>query len=162
MPETDAEIGLIELVRRGGVYYNVAGNSPAEVLADAVATVPVPAGVDRGALLKALVEREGLMPTGVGLGIALPHPRTPIVSSAEHAFVSVCFLRQPVDWKALDGKPVETLFLIVSATTKHHLRAMSRISFLCQQESFQELLRSRASREQLIEAIGAAERTWNK
>lgn len=161
MAEIDADSELIDLVRRGGVYYNMTGDTPAEALADAVSTVPVPPGVDRAALLTALVEREGLMPTGVGFGIALPHPRTPIVSDPAQAFVSVCFLRQPIDWKALDGKPVGTLLLIASASTKQHLRTLSRISFLCRQSAFRKLLQARASREELISAIADAEKTWN-
>lgn len=162
MAETERESDLIDLVSRGGVYYNVSGNTPEEVLSDAVTTVPVPEGVDRNKLLKALVERESLMPTGIGFGIALPHPRTPILQDPEAAFVSVCFLRQPIDWKALDGKPVGTLILIVASSIKHHLRTLSRISFLCRQPAFRKLLQARASREELIQSIVEAEKTWSQ
>jgi PTS system nitrogen regulatory IIA component len=151
---------LIELVGRGGVYYNLSGSSPEAVLSDLVATVPVPAGVDRGRLLAAILERESLMPTGVGAGIALPHPRNPLVDDPERQFVAVGFLEKPIDWRALDGKPVGTLVLIVSASPKLHLSTLSRVSFLCQQPSFRSLLADRASREELVAAIAAAERGW--
>ncbi len=151
---------LIALVRRGGVYYNISGTAPNEVLADLVATVPLPASIDPEALLTALREREALMPTAVGNGIALPHPRSPIITDPQDQFISICFLSQGVDWKALDGKPVRTLILIVSASPKLHLRTLSRISFLCQQVSFRNLLERRASREEIIQAVTEAERAW--
>ncbi len=160
MKEMQTGSDLIELVRRGGVYYNLSGATPAEVLADMVATVPVPKDIKRETLLQAVLEREALMPTGVGEGIAIPHPRNPIIADPAKQFVSVCFLERPIDWQALDGKNVGTLILIVSASPKLHLGTLTKISFLCQQESFRKLLAERASREELVAAITAAERTW--
>lgn len=156
----NASSDLIELVRRGGVYYNLSGTTPAEILADMVATVPVPKEIPRETLLQAVLEREALMPTAVGDGIAIPHPRNPIFSDPAKQFVSVCFLQRPIDWQALDGKNVGTLILIVSASPKLHLGTLTKVSFLCQQDSFRKLLAERASREELISAITAAERTW--
>lgn len=153
---------MIDLMRRGGVFYNIAGETPAEVLADAVSILPVPDGVDRAALLDAILEREALMPTAVGDGIAVPHPRAPLVSDPAVQFVSVCFLRKPVDWRALDRKPVGTLIVICSASPRLHLGTISRVNFLCRQASFRKLLQARASREELIAAVEAAERDWSR
>jgi len=160
MPELTTNEDLIELVQRGGVFYNIAGSTPQEVLTDLVATVPIPPAIVAGDLLTAVLEREALMPTAVGNGIALPHPRSPLLTNAAQQFISICFLKHPVDWNALDGKPVRTLILIVSASPKLHLGTLSRISFLCQQPAFRSLLDLRASREELVEAISAAERAW--
>ena len=152
---------LMDLIKRGGVYYNLAGNTPAEALADALAMIPVPKNLDREELLKAIIEREGLMPTAVGDGIAMPHPRNPIIAEPDKQFVSVCFLQRPVDWQALDGKPVTTMIIILSATPKLHLATLSHLSFFCKQASFRALLEQRASREELVAAIAATEKTWN-
>jgi PTS system nitrogen regulatory IIA component len=161
MSEASLQENLIRLVERGGVYYNIPGVFPQDVLANLIATAPVPEAIDRADLLKAVLEREALMPTGVGNGIALPHPRNPLVSDPSAQCISIGFLQRPVDWNALDGKPVRTLILIVSASPKLHLRTLSRISFLCQQESFRLLLERRSSREEIVEAILAAEKEWN-
>lgn len=160
MTETGDKDDLIELVRRGGVFYNIAGSTVSEVLSDMIATVPVPAPVDASALLRAIQEREDLMPTAAGNGIALPHPRSPILSDPSRQFISICFPARPIDWNALDGIPVRTLVLIVSASPKLHLKTLSRISFLCQQESFCALLEQRASREEIVAAIAEAEQAW--
>jgi len=153
---------MIDLIERGGVFYNIAGSTPAEALSDAVASIPAPGGVDRDALLKAIIEREALMPTAIGDGIAVPHPRSPMAADEDSQFVSVCFLRQPIDWRALDGKPVGTLFIICSASPRLHLGTLSRVNFLCRQSPFRKLLQARASREELAAAIEAAERDWSK
>lgn len=162
MSGADDSHSLIDLVRRGGVFYNLSGDTPAEVLKDAVSTIPVPDGVDRERLLTALLEREGLMPTALGDGIAVPHPRSPLAADPAQQFVSVCFLRQPIDWRALDGKPVGTAILIFSASPKLHLRTLSRVNYLCRQPSFRDLLKARASREELVAAIAEAERLWSE
>lgn len=162
MSEADDSSNLIDLVARGGVFYNLSGATPAEVLEDAIAAIPVPVGVDRGLLLTAVLEREGLMPTSVGDGIAIPHPRSPVIADPAKQFVSVCFLRQPIDWGALDGKPVGTAILLFSASPKLHLRTLSRVNYLCRQASFRRLLQARASREELVAAIAEAERLWSE
>lgn len=148
------------LIERGGVFYNIGGNTVSEVLGNLVKTITVPSSLTREQLLQAVIEREELMPTAIGNGIALPHPRSPLLSDLKDQFITIAFLQKGIDWKALDGRPVQTLILIVSATPKTHLWTLSRISFLCQQESFRELLEQRASKENLIAAIRTAEIAW--
>lgn len=153
-------IELIELISRGGVYYNLSGKNPVDVLAEAVDTIPVPGGVSKEDLLRAILERESLMPTGIGDGIAIPHPRSPMVADPAERLVSVCFLQQPIDWPALDGRPVGTLFILLSSTPKDHLKTLSSVNYLCRLPTFRALLQARSSREELTAAIAAAEKTW--
>jgi PTS system nitrogen regulatory IIA component len=151
---------LATLVERGGVFYGIPGTSPEKILAGLIARLPgeiVPPG---DLLLKAVLEREALMSTGIGKGIALPHPRNPVIAGESKQFVAIAFPETPVDWKALDGKAVYAALLIVSASARLHLHTLSKINFLCRQENFLELLQNRASRETIIEAIGEAEKTW--
>jgi PTS system nitrogen regulatory IIA component len=154
------EPGLGELIQRGGALYQVRGNSPREVLARITAAVSLSPSVDRDKLLEAVLEREALMSTAIGQGIALPHPRNPVITGPEEQFAVLAFLASPVDWKALDGKPVHTALLIVSASAKLHLHTLSRINFFCQQESFRELLERRADLEEIIKTIREAEDAW--
>ncbi|HNY18313.1 MAG TPA: PTS sugar transporter subunit IIA, partial [Treponemataceae bacterium] len=87
---------LVAMIRAGGVYYNIRGETPEAAYTDMVSHLSLPSGVDRAALLSGLVERERLMTTSVGNGIALPHPRTPIVTEEKDQRVYVCFLDRPV------------------------------------------------------------------
>ncbi|MDL2228987.1 PTS sugar transporter subunit IIA [Treponema sp. OttesenSCG-928-L16] len=156
MPGND----IVDLIRRGGVFYNISGTGPKEVLANMIETVPAEFSVGKEALLQAVLEREELMPTAVGHGIALPHPRTPLIDDPAEQCIVISFLKQAADWNALDGQPVHTLILIMSASPKLHLQTLSRISYLCQQEEFQALLKKRASLEEIISAVRSAETAW--
>ncbi len=158
MPERNDELG--RLMTRGGVYYNISGATPSSVLADLAGLVALPEYMDANHLLNAVLEREALMSTAIGDGIALPHPRNPLIDKAEDQFIAIAFLREPIDWRALDGKPVSSLILIISASPKRHLHTLSRVSFLCRDKNFQALLAERASREELIAAVAAVEQAW--
>lgn len=151
---------LGELVKRGGVYYNVGGSNPVEVLSETARTINVPKDIDRDDLLRAILEREALMPTAIGHGIAIPHPRNPLFTDEALQCVAVVFLKTPVAYNALDRKPVSTLFLILSANARLHLGVLAEISHLCQKDDFISLLARRPSTEELMDYIAGVESTW--
>jgi len=155
-----AKSGLGELISRGGVYGNIKGSSPKEVLSALIGTLdPVPS-IPADRLLEAVLEREDLMSTGIGAGVALPHPRNPLVNSDDEQFAALAFLECPVNWHSLDGERVDTLFLIVSASARQHLQTLSEISYFCRQENFSRLLKERAAPEVLLGFIMEAEKNW--
>ena len=154
--------GLAEFIERGGIYRGVRGTSPKEVLIDFVKVLPPIPSVPPDVLLQAVLEREELMSTGIGEGIALPHPRNPLISTDAEQFTALAFLEAPVNWNSLDGKPVDTLLLIVSASAKTHLRALSEMTFFSREEEFRRLLKERASLEELLRFIRETEKNWRR
>jgi PTS system nitrogen regulatory IIA component len=156
------EESLADLVNRGGVYVDIPGDNPQEILAGMIGRIPALWGIDRDSLLRAVLEREALMSTGIGKGIALPHSRNPVIGDAQRQFVTIAFPRRPLDWNALDGFLVHTVMLIVSASAKQHLHILSKINFLCQQKNFYQLLQDRASQHEITQAIREAEAAWKK
>ncbi|MDR0377116.1 MAG: PTS sugar transporter subunit IIA [Spirochaetaceae bacterium] len=155
----ESEGGLIPLLKRGGIVSGVTGTNPGEVLARLIETVHSPA-IDRDRLLSAVLEREALMSTAAGHGVALPHPRNPQVKEPDEQFVTIAYLDKPVDWNSLDRAPVHTAILIVSASPKLHLYSLSQLNFFCQQEQFRALLENRASLDEIVAVIQAAEQAW--
>ena len=151
---------LAGLLERGGVYHNIKGGNPPEILANMAQLLPVCANLDVAALLKASLERESLMSTGIGRGIAVPHPRNPVLDAGAEPFIALGFPSAPVDWNTPDGSRVHAVFWIVSVSAHQHLSALSEINFLCQQEKFLGLIKARASKDELISAILEAEKTW--
>jgi PTS system nitrogen regulatory IIA component len=142
---------------RGGIYDGVPGESREQVL-EAVTRLPgIPRGIDPGLLYQLLVCREALASTGVGDGIAIPHPRDPVVVHADEPIVLLCFLAQPIDFKALDGQPVRTLFTILSPTVHSHLQILSRLSAALHDDALRGLLRTSASEGQLLDRLTALE-----
>jgi PTS system nitrogen regulatory IIA component len=160
MKESIEEYGLSTLIQKGGIYPDIPGTNPLEVLTHTIRTAPLPPSIKREDLLKAVLEREALMSTAMGKGIALPHPRNPIITCPQEECVIIGYLQQPVDWKALDGIGVHTFLLIVSSSAKSHLHTLSQITFLCQQEPFYRLLKNRGAPDQIIAVIRAIEQTW--
>jgi len=155
-------VSLADLIERGGIYYNIAGSSPVEVLNEATKAMALPKGLDREALLTAILEREALMPTALGHGVAIPHPRNSMLSDHASQRVAVFFLKSPVAYNALDRKPVSVLFLILSADARSHLATLASVSHLCQSQVFLDFLAARPSKEELVKRIAEAESAWAK
>jgi nitrogen PTS system EIIA component len=146
-------VNLPDLFTRGGIHYGIKGNTVAEVIRNAVQDIQTPADFDKDRIVASLLEREEQMTTGMGEGLALPHPRSPIFADISFESISICFLEHPVDFDAIDGKPVHTLFIILSANSRRHLEVLSRISNLCGNAQFHQLLISRAPADDIIASI---------
>jgi PTS system nitrogen regulatory IIA component len=158
-PESDAlPLPLFrEALEDGGVFYRIEGNSREEVLADVISHLRLPEEVDRDYLRRVLVAREKLASTAVGDGIALPHPRNPGLLHVTRPTVTLCFLEKPVDFKALDGRPVDILFTLISPTLRLHLHLLSRLGFLLKDSGFRQALKRQESRETIFSALRRAE-----
>ena len=148
---------LEEALRAGGIHYRIGGHDKASVLRAVVDIMPLPDDVDREFLYQVLLAREALGSTGVGDGIAIPHVRNPIVLHLSRPIVTLCLLEKPIDFGALDGQPVSTLFTLISPTVRAHLHLLSRLAFTLRDPRFNAAVRNQASREELLEALHAAE-----
>jgi PTS system nitrogen regulatory IIA component len=71
--------------------------------------------------------------------------------------VTLAFLSQPVDFGALDGKPVHVLFSLISPTTRGHLQLLSRLSFALHDGKLRETLARHAAREAILQEIRRVE-----
>jgi len=151
---------LAGLIEQGGVCRDIAGDTVQQVLHNAVYAMRTPENIPKEDIFFAVMNREAMMPTAVGRGLALPHPRNPVITGVEDACVSVSFLRNSMDFGALDGQPVHTLFLILTYAPKRHLEVLSKISHLCRQDEFYGLLERRAGTDEILDSVRAYERKW--
>lgn len=132
---------LPSVMRRGGVFYDIIGKSVSEVLWSAVTKMPYfETPEQKKALYASLEKREEMMSTGIGKGVAIPHPRTPMTESNFPAFITTCFLKTPIDYQAIDKKPVFVLFLLVSPSARLHLHLLAQLSFCLRDEAFLKFL----------------------
>lgn len=152
---------LAALLREGGIFHDVEGDSKHKVLEAFVERLPLPPEQDRHFLLDVLEAREALGSTGIGDGIAIPHVRNPIVLQVERPFVTLCLLRHPVDFAAVDGKPVHALFMVVSPTVPMHLRILARLAFTLRDPTLRQMLRDGAGASDLLERIDFVETSRN-
>jgi PTS system nitrogen regulatory IIA component len=146
-----------QALRAGGINYRVGGGDKREALRAAVETLRLPDHVAREVLLAVLLARESLGSTGIGGGIAIPHPRNPIVLQLSRPAVTLCFLENPVEFGAVDGAPVDKLFVITSPTVRAHLSLLSQLSWLLRKPTVRKVLEDPASREVILEEFARRE-----
>ncbi len=144
--------GLEESLRAGGIHYRVCGQDKAAALQSIVEIMPLPQEVDKAFLLRVLIARESLGSTSIGDGIAIPHVRNPIVLHVPRPIVALCFMERPIEFGALDGRPVHTLFAIVSPTVKAHLNLLARLAFALRQPAFNNHILQQGSRDEIFAA----------
>ncbi len=148
---------LVEALRAGGVVRDIAGTDKRSVLAMLIEHLQLPRTVDRDGLLQIVMAREQLGSTGIGEGIAIPHVRNPIVLRVPKPMLLLGLLQQPIDYGAVDRKPVHSMFLVITPTTRSHLHILSRLGYILQDRGIRELLKSRAPSERLLAAMAEVE-----
>ena len=144
---------LAQALRDGGIFYRLGGSDRRGALQALVDVMRVPEEIDRDFLLQVLLAREALQSTGVGDGVAIPHPRSPIILHTDTPRVTLGFLERSVDFGALDGQPVFALFSVISPTARAHLQLLSRIAFALRDPHFKEQIVCQAGRDDILEAL---------
>jgi nitrogen PTS system EIIA component len=152
-PEEGPAPSLEDALLAGGIHYRVEGRDKAAVLRAVVQLLPLPEEVDRDFLLQVLMVRESMGSTGIGNGVAIPHVRNPIVLHVPKPIVALSFLEHPIDFEAIDGKPVHALFTIVSPVIKAHLSLLSKLMYGLRSEEFGGLIGRSASREDIFQGV---------
>jgi mannitol/fructose-specific phosphotransferase system IIA component (Ntr-type) len=141
--EPGATVLLSELLTADRVRVPLVSRTKGDVLRELVGLVAGERnGIDPGPVLAAVRERELVLSTGIGAGIAIPHGKTPVV---DQLMVAAGVAQEPIDFDALDGEPVRLFFLLVGpeSASGAHVKALSRISRLLRRDPLrQELLRA--------------------
>ena len=111
---------------------------------------------DRDELLKDIIERENLVTTGVGYGVAFPHAKTKAVKGIVIAFGRS---EKGIDFNAMDKKPVNLFFLIAAPEDAigAHLNVMARLSFLMKSEENREKLMKVNNQGELLAILDSVE-----
>ena len=115
-------------------------------------------GVDAGEILASLSERERLGSTGFGHGVAIPHGK---IEGLNRIYGLFARLSEPMDYKAIDGGPVDLVFLLLSPPDAgaDHLKALAAISRVTRHAPTLEKMRGARSRDALAAVLmGADER----
>ena len=153
----DAVPLLSELLRAGGIFNDIGGDTKAKVLGEFVSRLPLAPERDRAFLLSVLEAREAMGSTGIGDGIAIPHVRNPIVLQIDQPFVTLGLLRHSIEFGSLDGKPVHALFVVVSPTVPAHLAILARLGFALRDDTLRGLLRDRAPADDILDRVAFVE-----
>ena len=149
---------LLDILSADSTLVDLKGETKEDIIAELVDTLAVGDAIsDRDKVLQAVLEREKIMSTGIGDGIAIPHGKSDAV---EKLVAALGTQRRGVDFEALDGEPAYVFFLLVSPATVSgpHIKALARISRLLKNDDFKKKLIAAEAAAEIIEIIETEER----
>src|SRR6059058_2823039 len=143
---------LTDLVAPNAIIPALKVNSKKQVLQELAAKAAELSGQNERTIFETLLQREKLGSTGVGNGIAIPHGKLPKLNKLFGLFAR---LDRPVDFEALDGQPVDLVFLLLApeGAGADHLKALARVARLLRDADVAHKLRQSRDAEALYAVI---------
>ncbi len=146
------QFSLFRAIHKGDIISHLTGKTKEEVIRSTMKRVAKDLHVDADVMADLLLDRESLMPTALNNGIAIPHTRDSLLE-AHHDVVVIVFLDHPLDYGALDGQPVHTLFFLFACEDKRHLHLLAKIAHLSSQPHALEFFKGHPSKEKVLSFI---------
>ncbi|MBA3958752.1 MAG: PTS sugar transporter subunit IIA [Parachlamydiaceae bacterium] len=146
------QFSLFRAIHKGNVLKNVPGKTKEEVISATMKLIAGELNVDADVITELLVDRERLQPTALNNGIGIPHTRDFLLSS-HHNVVVVVYPEKTLEYGALDGKPVHTLFFLFACDDKKHLHILAKIAHFSSQPECLKFLQSKPNKEALLTYI---------
>lgn len=153
---------ILEILKLDKIKVEFTGTTKEAVLNELIDSfIGDPRVLDIERVRNVVLEREKIMSTGIGNGFAIPHGKTDMVSEMIAAFG---VLKNPVDFEALDEKPVNLIFLLVGHenSVAQHIKMLSRVSRIMNQENIREKLASTFSREEILQIFEAQDNKYDE
>jgi len=143
---------LNDLVAPQAVIPALKVNNKKQALQEIAARAAELTGRPEREILDVLMQRERLGSTAIGSGIAIPHGKLP---KLDRLFGLFARLDRPIDFEALDGQPVDLIFLLLAPENAgaDHLKALARIARLLRDADMARLLRDSSDREALYAVL---------
>jgi nitrogen PTS system EIIA component len=143
---------LTDLVVPQAVIPVLRVNNKKQALQELSARAAAMCGRTEREIFEVLMQRERLGSTGIGGGIAIPHGK---LAKLDHLFGVFARLERPVDFEALDGQPVDLMFLLLApeAAGADHLKALARVARLLRDAEIARKLRESRDAEALYAVL---------
>jgi PTS system nitrogen regulatory IIA component len=132
---------ITDLVAPEAILPALKVNSKKQALQELAAKAAELTGQNERAVFEVLLQREKLGTTAVGYGVAIPHGKLP---KLEKLFGMFARLDRPIDFEAMDGQPVDLIFLLLApeGAGADHLKALARIARLLRDQDVAKKLRA--------------------
>lgn len=150
-PQGTNRYSLYRAIHKGAVWSDVEGTTKEEVIKEAMLRLSKDVELDPEMMTELLLDREKMMPTALNKGIAVPHTRE-IMLQNQQDVVAVCFLQEPLEYGALDGEPVHTLFFLFAADDRRHLHLLAKIAHLASSDTAR-IFKARPNKLKLLQTI---------
>ena len=135
---------LSEALAAGGLHA-FGGAANRQAVLEAVVNALAVDEAERPLILDLVTAREFIGSTGIGEGIAIPHVRTPLIVHGAVGSMSLWYLPTPVDFQSPDGKPIDTVFFLVTSSPRVHLHLLSRLARALHNDAFRTAVKTRAT-----------------
>ena len=148
---------LSELLTAAHVKVPLSSRNKSDVLRELIEVAAgTSSGLDVDAILASVRDREQLLSTGIGDGVAIPHGKTPLVGQLT---LVAGVAAHDIDFDALDGRPVRLFFLLLGpeSAAGAHVRALSRISTLLRRDHLRTNLLESRDAESFLGVVRASE-----
>jgi mannitol/fructose-specific phosphotransferase system IIA component (Ntr-type) len=151
------ETEITKLLDPGTILVGLEGSTKADIIDAMISSLEGHADVvDLDQVRQDVLLREGIMSTGVGQGLGLPHAKTAGVGNTVAAFATTS---APIEYGSIDDRPVRLVFLLLGPETSRsqHIKILSRISRLMNRPQLREALLRATSAEEVIDALAEGE-----
>ena len=131
----------LEFLRPEAVAPALRANGKKQALQELSAQAARLTGLEEREVFETLLQRERLGSTGIGDRIDIPHGKLP---QLDRLFGLVARLEKPIDFEAIDGEPVDIIFLLLApaAAGADHLKALARIARVLRDRSIHDRIRA--------------------
>ena len=149
---------LVQKINAETVRIDLSAGNKRQLMSQLAQIAAARLSIDPSDIVDAITERERLGSTGFGGGVAIPHGK---LAGLDRVYALVVRLAAPIDYKAIDGAPVDLIFMLLSPPDAgaDHLKALAAVSRLIRHGGIVEKLRGARSRDALAAVLlGAEER----
>lgn len=155
----DISVPISRLLREDRILLDLKGTTGRDVIDEMVDVISRQSlCLDSKIVRQAIHAREALLSTGVGDGVAIPHPRDPVTDLRESTTMIIGRSTEGVEFGAADGQPVHLFFLTASQTIQSHLNILGRLAALCLDQDALVNLKQASSAEEFIRHVLKSER----
>lgn len=149
---SNLQFSLYRAIYRGEVLSGVKKESKEEIIKTTMEHMATRFEMDAAVLTDLFLDRERMMPTTLGHGIGVPHTRDFLLNT-HYDVIEVVYPEQPINYGALDGEPVHTLFFLFACEDRHHLNLLAKLAHMCAHEKTRAFLCTKPSKERLLEFV---------
>jgi len=144
---------IVSLLDKDSIFLNKEADTKEQLLEDMIQSLGNRVSEEELENIRtAVFEREAIMSTGVGKGLAIPHGK---VKNLARTLASFAILHNPIDYKAIDDVPVNMVFLMVAPEAQNsvHIKLLSRISRMLNNQDFRDRLGQTSDKDEVVEVF---------
>jgi fructose-specific phosphotransferase system IIA component len=151
---------LSELLNEQSVSLDLKARDKESCIKELVQVLEAAHGINtKGEILSKVLQRESMMSTGIGNGVAIPHGKT---RQLDHLIAACGVSRGGIEFDSMDGDPASLFILLVSPENLRgpHVKALANVSRLLKEESVRAALQKCSSAAEFLETLRTAEQQY--